>query len=349
MAKGRIQWIDFVRGFVVILIVLGHVMPRCDALKMIFVFHLPFFFIMAGYVLNVEKWSANFEEFTKKIAKRLLLPYFIAEIIWYPIWFIFSHEMGFLTHLWRLSEADPVNGFFAIFYGAMNNDYDAAVDAPLLLGPMWFFPCLFFAEIIYLGLYKIFGKDYKKFFASMAVAAGLGFFLGKIFPLPQAVDIALVMQILVAVGVFMKKFNFVEKINLPIIIASIIFIFISYKFNDFVDTAFRMYGNPILFYLGAICGTIICIKISDIFTKIGGKISDFVSYCGLQSVIVVAIHIPIIMFLYDLIMGMKFFENDKLLHENWSVTIIALIFGVTIPLLIAKKFGRKPIIKYFCN
>lgn len=349
MAKSRIQWIDFVRGLVVILIVLGHVMPKCDALKLIFIFHLPFFFIMAGYVLNVEKWSPNFEEFTKKIAKRLLLPYIVAEIIWYPIWFIFSHEMGFFTHLWRLSEADPVNGFFTIFWGAINNDYDAAVDAPLLLGPMWFFPCLFFAEIIYLGLHKIFGKDFKKFFASLTVAAGLGFFFGKIQPLPQAIDIALVMQIFVAVGVLMKKFNFVEKINLPIIIASIIFVVISYNFNDFIDTSFRMYGNPILFYLGAICGTIICIKISVIFTKIGGKISDFISYCGLQSVLVVAIHIPIIIFLYDLIMGMKFFENDKLLHSSWSVAIISLIAGVTIPLLIAKKFGKKSIIKYFCN
>lgn len=64
---------------------------------------------------------------------------------------------------------------------------------------------------------------------------------------------------------------------------------------------------------------------------------------------VVAIHIPIIMVLYDLIMGMKFFEDDKLLHSSWSVAMISLIAGVTIPLLIAKKFGKEPIIKYFCN
>lgn len=60
MAQNRIQWIDFVRGFVVILMVMGHVMPDCAARKIIFVFMIPFFFIMAGYVMNVEKWSPKF-------------------------------------------------------------------------------------------------------------------------------------------------------------------------------------------------------------------------------------------------------------------------------------------------
>ena len=64
---------------------------------------------------------------------------------------------------------------------------------------------------------------------------------------------------------------------------------------------------------------------------------------------VVAIHIPIVMVFYDFVMGMKFFETDKLLHASWSVAIIALILGVTIPMWLAKKFGKKPIIKYFCN
>lgn len=349
MAQGRIQWIDFVRGLVVILMVLGHVMPDCAARKIIFVFMIPSFFIMAGYVLNVDKWSPNFGEFTKKLAKRLILPYFIAEIIWYPIWYIFSHQMGFLTHLWRLSEADPVNGFFAIFYGAMNNDYDAAVDAPLLLGPMWFFPCLFLAEIIYLGLYKIFGKDEKKFIISLIIFVGIGFILGKICPLPQGLDIALVMQIFVLVGVYIRKYKFVEKINIPIIILSIISVTLAFTFNDFADISFRMYGNALILYVGGIGGTLLCIKFAEIFTKIGGKISDLISYCGLQSVLVVAIHIPIIMVFYDFIMGMNLFENDKLLHSSWTIAVICLILGVTIPLLIAKKIGKKPIIKYFCN
>ena len=179
MSKGRIQWIDFARGLVVIFIVFGHVMPDCDARTIIFTFHIPFFFIMAGYVLNVEKWSQKFGDFTKKIAKRLLLPYIIAEVLWYPIWFIFSHEMGFLSHLWNLAKADPINGFLGIFLGAINNDYHALDSIPVLLGPMCFFPCLFFAEIIYLGLYKIFGADFKKFFTSLIIVAGFGFFSEK--------------------------------------------------------------------------------------------------------------------------------------------------------------------------
>lgn len=257
--------------------------------------------------------------------------------------------MGFMTHLWRLSEADPVNAIFGIFLGTINNDYDAAVNAPLLLGPMWFFPCLFLAEIIYLGLYKIFGKDDKKFLISLIILVGIGFILGKIYPLPQGLDISMVMQIFVFVGVYMRKYKFVEKINIPIIILSIISVILAFKFNIFADISFRMYGNAIILYVGGIGGTILCIKFAEIITKIGGKISDLITYCGLQSILVVAIHIPIILIFYDIIMGMKLFENDKLLHSSWIVAIIFLIIGVTIPLLIAKKFGNKPVIKYFCT
>lgn len=349
MAKRRIQWIDFARGLGIILIVLSHVMLRGDTSKIIFSFHVPFFFIMAGYVLNLEKWSPRSGEFVEKIAKRLLLPYFIAEIIWYPIWFIFSHEMGFFNHLWRINEADPVSAFYTIFLGAVHNNYYSAVEAPLLLAPMWFFPCLFFAEIIYLGLYKIVGKADRKFVCLLIIAAGLGFLFGKFHPLIQALDVALVMQIFVAVGVLMRKFNFVEKINLPIIIAAIIGLFLSFKFNIFVDTNFRMYGNQILFYVGAIAGTVLIIKISYIFTKIGGKISDLITYCGLQSVLVVALHIPIIIILYDLIAALTSYDTQALLQSNRLIVIISTLSGVLIPLWLAKKFGKEPIIKYFCN
>lgn len=44
MAKRRIQWIDFSRGLVVTLIVIGHVIPHGnDILTLIFTFNISFF------------------------------------------------------------------------------------------------------------------------------------------------------------------------------------------------------------------------------------------------------------------------------------------------------------------
>ena len=84
----RIAWIDFAKGLVIILMVLGHVVNLGTALlKFIFVFHMPFFFIMAGYLLNLDKWGGaeNFKPFANKLFKRLLVPYYLANILFFPI------------------------------------------------------------------------------------------------------------------------------------------------------------------------------------------------------------------------------------------------------------------------
>ena len=54
----RINWVDFAKGVAIILMVLGHAVYN-DLQKFIFVFHMPFFFIMAGFLLNFEKWGGR--------------------------------------------------------------------------------------------------------------------------------------------------------------------------------------------------------------------------------------------------------------------------------------------------
>ena len=54
----RIGWVDFAKGVAIILMVLGHVIyAGMDLFKIIFVFHMPFFFVTAGFLLNLRKWG----------------------------------------------------------------------------------------------------------------------------------------------------------------------------------------------------------------------------------------------------------------------------------------------------
>lgn len=56
----RIEWVDFAKGLVIILVVLGHSIPlSTDLSKFIFVFHMPFFFVIAGFLLNLDKWGGK--------------------------------------------------------------------------------------------------------------------------------------------------------------------------------------------------------------------------------------------------------------------------------------------------
>ncbi|MBQ3726095.1 MAG: acyltransferase family protein [Selenomonadaceae bacterium] len=61
----RIAWVDFAKGFVMVTVIFGHAIVYnhekfFDATAVaVYEFHMPFFFIMAGYLLNFEKWGGT--------------------------------------------------------------------------------------------------------------------------------------------------------------------------------------------------------------------------------------------------------------------------------------------------
>ena len=63
----RMNWLDFAKGIAMISVVLGHALDDDSSLStLIYIFHMPFFFIMAGYLLNLDKWGGakNFKNFS---------------------------------------------------------------------------------------------------------------------------------------------------------------------------------------------------------------------------------------------------------------------------------------------
>ena len=156
----RIAWVDFAKGVVIILVVLGHVIEEVSVVDSIQIFHMPFFFVMAGFLLNLDKWGGaeNYKAFTMKLVKRLLLPYYLAEILWYPIWFVVCHEAWQLHYLWNWPAFNPFKALIMIFVGNGNGQ-------GLLLGQLWFLTALFFTEIIFIKLYNLNNKLLdRKFF-----------------------------------------------------------------------------------------------------------------------------------------------------------------------------------------
>lgn len=52
----RDHWIDSARGFVIILMRVGHSGPPTLVKHYVYGFHMPFFFILSGYLFNYSKW-----------------------------------------------------------------------------------------------------------------------------------------------------------------------------------------------------------------------------------------------------------------------------------------------------
>lgn len=92
VSKGRVPWIDLGKGIAIILVVLGHVvrgmhdaglMQNVELFRVldnsIYLFHVPLFFFLAGYVFSEE--SRDWIPFIKRALQTIAWPYLVWEIV----------------------------------------------------------------------------------------------------------------------------------------------------------------------------------------------------------------------------------------------------------------------------
>ena len=76
-SSGRLLFLDAVRGFSMICIVLGHLgIPNIN--RFVFTFHLPVFYLITGYYIGDRE---SFWKFTKKKFRTLIVPYYFTCVL----------------------------------------------------------------------------------------------------------------------------------------------------------------------------------------------------------------------------------------------------------------------------
>lgn len=141
--KQRNETYDLMKGIALILMMLCHLVYTEGPVKQfIYSFHMPLFFILAGvFAKNIEEIS-SLKDYTRKNAKRLLLPYIATMLmlcIWGAIQAVAKHDVSyFLRHLFSLltASADDWETKWGLVYA----------------GPMWFLIALFCVREIFFGI-----------------------------------------------------------------------------------------------------------------------------------------------------------------------------------------------------
>ena len=157
------EWLDAAKGIGIVLVVIGHAWKSIAVRDPIYAFHMPFFFIAAGYVAK----PAPLRDFAVKQWRALGVPY--------------------IAFLACLMAVDPlIEG--ARGWRPMFRDWGSAVQAGLmggtsLHGPLtvfWFVPCLMIARLAQVMLYKLWpdARDWR-WALSMAVVMALGVWWGR--------------------------------------------------------------------------------------------------------------------------------------------------------------------------
>lgn len=87
MGTKRLDWIDIAKGIAIILVIVGHTVPNPSPLRhAIFSFHMPVFFILAGYTFRPKPWR----ELVSGSVSRLLVPYVVLALAWQVPAFLMS-------------------------------------------------------------------------------------------------------------------------------------------------------------------------------------------------------------------------------------------------------------------
>lgn len=141
MAGKRISWISIAKGLGIILLAVGHSGAPIALTRLVYVFRMPFFFIISGYCLS-DKYFNDMPGLINRRYNSLLKPYFKYYLILF-----FLRPLLFGAHIYSslsgIHELETVKDIFVHIIRVL-----FFVPAEPLLGAMWFLPELFGANIL---------------------------------------------------------------------------------------------------------------------------------------------------------------------------------------------------------
>ncbi|MBQ7669389.1 MAG: acyltransferase family protein [Clostridia bacterium] len=307
MAAKKIETVDVAKGLGILLVVFAHICLKEPVLTVIYSFHIPLFFILAGMMYNSEKYT-SFKALLKSKIKSLGVPYLIFCLIGvlYAVAVTLAecviHEKT-VSDLWTLL----YRCLYSIVWAPYSKRYFGFFNVP-----MWFVPCLLLVFILYYFVRK-FIKN-KWLLAGVAVLITFVGWLSEssLIPvdfsfLPWNFSSACFAFGFFALGnlayPFLKEILFSMQLNAKRRIALTVAFFLSAALmiplallNGKVSIGSRELGNGLLLYATGILGTAAILFISKAIGK-----CRFLEFFGRNSFKVMGIHYVIYSVLFGLV------------------------------------------------
>lgn len=313
----RKHYLDIAKGIGIILVVLGHCPQVYNPLKQwIYAFHMPLFFIVSGMVWNRTSHENNgyFNKiFLVNKVKRLIVPCYLWGIIYMLINALIDKSFSFVNIAYLL-------------YGSQSGFSHAGS-----LTSLWFLPCMFLAVCLFEAIQMTLSKkaQWTTLLLISIVSAAIGIFLPRISGgYPWSLDVAFLAVSFMLWGCLGKECF--EKIKTPwvhcseIVIAAII-LTLTFRLNlpyvgiNNADMAGRYLGNPLLYLLDSIAGSVAVLSISILLDKVSA-INHGLAYLGRKTIPIFIIHKPVVQVL------------GKLLSRTGIPDIVIVIVSVVVAL-----------------
>lgn len=338
-AKKRLGWLDASKAIGVYLVILGHlVIFNYHTFRFIFAFHMPFFFVAAGYVW---KWNDKFGGYIKKISKNYLFPYLIVSVLGLVQCILLPMAGRNIGNLMRPE--------------VLERSFYEGLPSYSFFGSAWFLLAMFWAQLFFWVMMWL-AKRFKKYIVVLAwiVLVLFAVFSKDIFSfipiferLPWKLDSAMMATVFMGIGYLLKKVKIIGSEKAVVAgILSLAGAFITWlfgcKWNYYVNLCDCAYAKEYNFFIAAIAGSVMLFGLGQLLCKI-----KLFQYAGRNTLIIFLAHESIYVLVIYLV-NMLFHQSlagQSMPLNGWSIGISLATFGLAILLVYViekiKKLSKK--------
>lgn len=267
--KKRSATFDIMKFFGIMFVIIGHLATTGQ--RVIFSFHMPLFFIIAGYFYHPKDYKENF----KRDAKRLLLPYIFTAAIILLAFRIIDPKASIVK--WGIA-ALCANG------SSMHTSLFLADIPPI--GAIWFLPALFWCKNIFNILYR---QTSHWLIASIVIAIAAIILDCKVINLPLAILPGLSALIFYSIGVVIRERNGFYSLSPFLWTALVVLWIIDFLFSDM--SMVRCYYNNFLVNIAGACGgTYVVFLLSNVIATYYNCLKNLFVWIGMNSMTFLCIH-----------------------------------------------------------
>lgn len=325
----RDKHVDIMRGIGIFFVLLGHTYHNSG---MLYLFHMPLFFMLSGSVLNYTRHKYSIV----RRFKGIMVPYFVFSILCFIYW-------AFLESKFRPIHDDVL---FSGYIGTLNTKVQQFINIFLAENStnayaynvvMWFLPCLFVADLIYTKI-----KDFKCLWGIMIAFIALYYlWISKLPCLVWSLNIAILVVPFVYIGhkgypILIKLTSRIHSLNIFIItiVGILFFVFLATRFNIQSNIMGNIIPPFYSFYGMAILGSLIVFCISFLIDNLNIIAGGGISFLGKNSLIIMCIHEPIKRVLLVILSKVTSLPIDNLRGNILlSIICVLILLLVCVPII----------------
>ena len=277
--KKRVEYFDIAKGFSMICIILGHLgIGRVNSF--VFTFHVPIFFLISGYFLSDK---LTMEEFIKKKAKRLLLPYLVTCIF---ITIGVTLRDIIVTNSIQEVVTDIKIWVIASAYGSGSVEHTTPFYIKQI-GALWFLLAMFFAVVI-----VRFFMQFQYGYIGILLTAYLGYKTSDMIWLPLSVQAGMTAALFVYLGVLARKYRILDQKIHPVIKSGLVALWcVCIIYAGKLYMVRNYYENGWLDIAGALAGSYLVLLAARVVEENTKILSGVLRYYGKNSLLVLCFHI----------------------------------------------------------